>query len=181
MSQSTEKQQNDMRTQWRLRPAWSSIQSEQNVRYALTMGSQGPKLLHANIVEFIWSAIGPHVIILVFRAMAHILQLLSILCPQLHWFGPLICGISMKNKRTRFFFCFFFFFVFFFFLLFVFFFFCFFSSDFSLQSYAPFRRFFFYFAIISLWNLINKISGEALGLGSWYLVHGLWLRCRWPN
>ena len=112
MSQSTEKQQNDMRTQWRLRPAWSSIQSEQNVRYALTMGSQGPKLLHANIVEFVWSAIGPHVIILVFRAMAHILQLLSILCPQLHWFGPLICGISMKNKRTRFFFVLFFFFFF---------------------------------------------------------------------
>ena len=40
-----------------------------------------------------------------------------------------------------------------------------FPSDFSLQSYAPFSTF-FYFAIISLWNLLNKISGEPLGLGS---------------
>ena len=38
-----------------------------------------------------------------------------------------------------------------------------FPSDFSLQNYAPFSAV-FYFAIISLWNLVNKISGEPLGL-----------------
>ena len=65
----------------------------------------------------------------------------------------LICGNSMKNKRTRIFFFLF-------------------SSDFSLQSYALFLRY-FDCAIISLWNLDNKISGEQLGLGSWYLTHRL--------
>ena len=41
---------------------------------------------------------------------------------------------------------------------------------FSLQSYVSFSTFFFFFffffAMISLWNLVNKISGELLELGS---------------
>ena len=41
------------------------------------MGSQWPKLLHANIVDSNWTAIGANVIILDFRAPAHMLQLLS--------------------------------------------------------------------------------------------------------
>ena len=41
----------------------------------------------------------------------------------------------------------------------------FFPSDISLQNYAPFSTF-FDFAIISLWNIVNKISGEPFGLGS---------------
>ena len=49
----------------------------------------------------------------------------------------------MKNKRTRIFFFSF-------------------PSDFSFFNVF----FFFYFAIISLWNLVNKISGEPLELGS---------------
>ena len=52
-----------------------------------------------------------------------------------------------------------------------------FPSDFSFQSYAPFSTF-FNFAIISLWNLFNKISGEPLELGSRYLAHRLCPRCR---
>ena len=52
----------------------------------------------------------------------------------------------MKNKRTGIFFSF--------------------PSDFSLQSYAHFFLLFFLTAIVSLWNLVNKISGELLGLGS---------------
>ena len=64
----------------------------------------------------------------------------------------LICGISMINKRTHIFFSF--------------------PSDFSLQSFDT--------PIISLWNLVNKISGEPLELGSWYLTHRLCPRCGWP-
>ena len=41
------------------------------------MGSQGPKLLLANIVGSNWTAIGAHVVILIFHAPGHILQLLS--------------------------------------------------------------------------------------------------------
>ena len=41
------------------------------------MGSQGPKLLLANIVGSSWTVIGAHVVILVFHALAHMLQLLS--------------------------------------------------------------------------------------------------------
>ena len=52
-----------------------------------------------------------------------------------------------------------------------------FPADFSLQSYAPLSTF-FYFAIISLWNLVNKISGEPLKLGSRYLAHRLCPRCK---
>ena len=52
-----------------------------------------------------------------------------------------------------------------------------FPSDFSLQSYIPFSTF-FYFAIISLWNLVNKISGEPLELGSCYFAHNLCPRYR---
>ena len=36
------------------------------------MGSQGQKLLHANIVDSNWTAIGAPVIVLVFRAPAHV-------------------------------------------------------------------------------------------------------------
>ena len=36
-------------------------------------------------------------------------------------------------------------------------------------------------SFISLWNLVNKISGEPLELGSWYLAHRLCPRCRWPD
>ena len=56
-----------------------------------------------------------------------------------------------------------------------------FPLNFSLQTYAPFTFFSFFFVIISLWNLVNKISGEPLGLGSWYLADRLRLRCRWPD
>ena len=59
----------------------------------------------------------------------------------------LICWISMKNKRTRIFF---------------------FSVRLFIAELCPFFRCFFYFAIISLWNLVNNISGEPLGLGSWF-------------
>ena len=41
------------------------------------MGSQWPKLFHANIVDSNWTVIGVNVIILEFRAPAHMLQLLS--------------------------------------------------------------------------------------------------------
>ena len=41
------------------------------------MGSQGPKLLYANIVDCSWTAIGAHAIILFFRAPGQMLQLLS--------------------------------------------------------------------------------------------------------
>ena len=41
------------------------------------MGSQASKLFLANIVDFNWTAIGAHVVILVLRAPAHMLQLLS--------------------------------------------------------------------------------------------------------
>ena len=51
----------------------------------------------------------------------------------------------MKNKRTRIFFSF--------------------PSDFTLQSYAPYSTF-FDFPIVSLWNLVNKISREPLEIGS---------------
>ena len=51
----------------------------------------------------------------------------------------------MKNNGTRTFFSF--------------------PSDISLQSYVPFSTF-FDFAVISLWDLVNKISGEPLELGS---------------
>ena len=37
---------------------------------------------------------------------------------------------------------------------------------------------FFFFYIISLWKLVNKISQEPLELGSRYLDHRLCLRCR---
>ena len=40
-----------------------------------------------------------------------------------------------------------------------------FPSDFSLHSYAPFSTF-FYFSIMELWKLVDKISGEPLELGS---------------
>ena len=53
----------------------------------------------------------------------------------------------MKNKRTRIFF--------------------FFSVGLFLAELCPFfDGFFFDFAIISLWNLVNKISEEPLELGS---------------
>ena len=59
------------------------------------------------------------------------------------------------------------------------------SSFFSVRLFVaelcPFFDVFFYFAIISLWNLVNKISGEQLELGSWYLAHRLCPRCRWPD
>ena len=41
------------------------------------MGSQGPKLIHANIIDSNLTASGAHAIILVCRAPAHMLQLLS--------------------------------------------------------------------------------------------------------
>ena len=41
------------------------------------MDSEGQKLLHANIVNVNWTASGAHVIILVFRAPAYMLPLLS--------------------------------------------------------------------------------------------------------
>ena len=71
------RKQNDLRVQWRLRPAWSSTRSEQSFRYALTMGSQTPKFFHANIVDANLTAIEAHANILIFRAPAHMLQLLS--------------------------------------------------------------------------------------------------------
>ena len=55
-----------------------------------------------------------------------------------------------------------------------------FPSDFLLQSYALFSTFFF-FVIVSLWNLVNKLPRELLELGSWYLAHRLCPRCRWPD
>ena len=73
----------------------------------------------------------------------------------------LICVISMKNKRT----CISFLFV----------------GLFVAELCPFFDSFFFYFAIISLWNLVSKISGEPLQLGSWYLAHRLCPRCRWPD
>ena len=63
----------------------------------------------------------------------------------------LICGVSMKNKSTRIFSI---------------------PSNFSLQSYTPFGRF-FYIAIISLWNHVNKIFRKPLELGlAWFLFYG---------
>ena len=78
----------------------------------------------------------------------------------------------MKNERTCIFFLLFFFFFFFFF----------FSVGLFVAELCPFFDvffffFFFYFAIISLWNLVNKISGEPLQPGS-YLAHILCPRCR---
>ena len=57
-----------------------------------------------------------------------------------------------------------------------------FLSDLLLQSYVPFSMFFFFdFPIVSLWNLVNKISQEPTEQGSWYLAHRLCLRCRWSD
>ena len=64
----------------------------------------------------------------------------------------LICGIRMKNKRTRIFI---------------------FSVGLFVSELCPFFDVFLYFAIISLWKLVNKISGEPLEQGSWYLAHRL--------
>ena len=72
----------------------------------------------------------------------------------------LICGISLKNKRTHIFFLF--------------------HQTFCCRVMPFFRRV-FYFAILSLWNFVNKVSGEPLELGSWYLAHRLCPRCRWPD
>ena len=72
----------------------------------------------------------------------------------------LICGITMKYKRTRFFFLF--------------------ESDLSLQSHAPFSTF-FDFLIVNLWNYVNKISQKPFELGSWYLAYRLCQRCRRPD
>ena len=63
-----------------------------------------------------------------------------------------ICGISMKRKRARIFFSF-------------------------PSNLWPF----FDFPIVSLWNLVNKISREPLERGSWYLAHRLCSRCKWPE
>ena len=57
-----------------------------------------------------------------------------------------ICGIRMKNKRTRIFF--------------------FSVGRFGAELCPFFDVFKFYFAIIRLWDLVNKISGELLELGS---------------
>ena len=68
----------------------------------------------------------------------------------------LICGISMKSKRTSIFFSLF-------------------HSGVFIEGLYPFFNvfFFFYFAIINLQNLVNKISREPLELGSWYLAYRL--------
>ena len=54
-----------------------------------------------------------------------------------------------------------------------------FRQTFRCRVMPPFRRV-FYFTIISLWNIVNKISGKPLELGSCYLAHRLCPRCRWP-
>ena len=43
------------------------------------------------------------------------------------------------------------------------------------------RRFFSDFPIVSLWNLVNKVSRELREVGSWYLAHRLCPMSRWPD
>ena len=83
----------------------------------------------------------------------------------------------MKNKRTRSCFFFFFFFFFFFVVVVVVFFFFFFRRTFCCRV-MPFSTV-FYFAIISLWNIVNKIPREPLELG--YSAHRLCPKCRWHD
>ena len=47
----------------------------------------------------------------------------------------------------------------------------------SITELSPFSV----FLIITQWNLVNKISQEPLKLGSWYLIHRLFPRCRRPD
>ena len=64
-----------------------------------------------------------------------------------------ICGMYMKNKRTRIF--------------------SFFRRS-RISRVMPLFR-------LSLWNLVNKISQEPLMLGSWFFAGWHCPRCRWPD